>query len=165
MIMGLSLPVFTIVHVALSVIRIAAGFVVLFGMIVAKRLPAVTALFLATTVLTSLTGFLFPFKGVTPGIVVGILSMVVLILASVALYVGHLAGIWRGTYIISAALALYFNFFVFIVQSFEKVSALKALAPTQSEPPFKIAQLATLIVFVVLTTLAFRRFRLVPSIA
>ncbi len=165
MILGLSLPVFTIVHVALSLIGIAAGFVVLFGMIVAKRLPAVTALFLATTVLTSLTGFLFPFKGVTPGIVIGILSMVVLILAIVALYVGHLAGIWRGTYIISTALALYFNFFVFIVQSFEKVSALKALAPTQSEPPFKIAQLVTLIVFVVLTTLAFRRFRLVPSIA
>ncbi len=159
------MPVFTIVHVALSLIGIAAGFVVLFGMIVAKRLPAVTALFLATTVLTSLTGFLFPFKGVTPGIVIGILSMVVLILAIVALYVGHLAGIWRGTYIISTALALYFNFFVFIVQSFEKVSALKALAPTQSEPPFKIAQLVTLIVFVVLTTLAFRRFRLVPSIA
>lgn len=165
MILGMSLPLFTVVHVALSLIGIAAGFVVLYGMIVAKRLPAVTALFLVTTALTSLTGFLFPFKGVTPGIVVGILSIIVLIVATVALYAGHLAGIWRGTYIISTALALYFNFFVFIVQSFEKMPALKALAPTQSEPPFKIAQLVTLVVFVLLTTLAFRRFRLVPSVA
>jgi hypothetical protein len=159
MILGLSTAAFTSLHVLLSLIGIATGFIVVFGMIGARWLSRWNTLFLVTTLLTSVTGFLFPFKGVTPGIVVGVLSILVLILAAVALYSGHLAGGWRGTYVISAAVALYFNFFVLIVQSFEKVPALKSLAPTQSEAPFKIAQLLALIVFIFLTVLAFRRFR------
>jgi hypothetical protein len=164
MLLGLSIAAFTYLHVAISLIAIAAGFFVIVAMIGAKRVPAVTALFLVTTVLTSLTGFLFPFKGITPGIVVGILSMIVLLLAIFALYGRGLAGAWRGTYVISSALALYFNFFVFVVQSFEKVPALKALAPTQTEAPFKVAQLATLVLFIALTITAFRRFRIEPAL-
>ena len=159
MILGLSTAVFTSLHVLLSLIGIAAGLIVVFGMIRATWLSMWNTLFLVTTTLTSVTGFLFPFKGVTPGIVVGILSIAVLILALVALYSGRLAGGWRGTYVISAAVALYFNFFVLIVQSFEKVPALKSLAPTQSEAPFKVAQFLALILFVVITVLAFRHFR------
>ena len=144
---------------------IASGFIAILGMINGRWLSRWNAVFLATTVLTSVTGFLFPFKGVTPGIVVGILSMIVLIVAIIARYSGRLAGGWRGTYVISAAVALYFNFFVLIVQSFEKVPALNSLAPTQSEAPFKIAQLLALVLFVLLAFLAFRRFRVEPAIS
>jgi hypothetical protein len=165
MILGLSPAAFTALHVALSLIGIASGFIAILGMINGRWLSRWNAVFLATTVLTSVTGFLFPFKGITPGIVVGILSMVVLIVAIIARYSGRLGGVWRGTYVISAALALYFNFFVFIVQSFEKVPALNSLAPTQSEAPFKIAQLLALVLFVVLTVLAFRRFRVETAIS
>ena len=164
MILGMSVAVFTQVHVAISLIAIAAGFVVVFGMIAAKRLPLLTTLFLITTAATSVTGFLFPYHGMTPGIVIGILSLVVLLFAAVALYGGHLAGGWRATYVITAMMALYLNFFVLIVQSFEKVPALHALAPTQKEMPFKAAQLVTLVIFVVLASLATKRFRLHPGV-
>jgi hypothetical protein len=164
MILGMSVAVFTQVHVAISLIAIAAGFVVVFGMIASKRLPLLTALFLIATAATSVTGFMFPYHGLTPGIVIGVLSLVVLLFASVALYSGHLIGGWRSTYVITAILALYLNFFVLIVQSFEKVPALHALAPTQKEMPFKLAQLVTLAVFVVLTVLAVKRFRVQPSV-
>jgi hypothetical protein len=165
MILGMSTAAFTTLHVVISLIGIASGFIVAFGMIGARRLPTWNAVFLATTALTSLTGFLFPFKGVTPGIVIGILSILILIVAVIALYSKQLSGGWRGTYVITAMLAQYFNFFVLIVQSFEKVPALHALAPTQSEGPFKIAQLLALTLFVVLTVLAFRRFRVAPAVA
>ncbi|MGA8740858.1 MAG: hypothetical protein WB561_06700 [Terracidiphilus sp.] len=150
---------FTYLHVYISLIAIGAGLIVVYGMIAAKRLPLLTSIFLITTALTSLTGFLFPFKGVTPGIVVGILSLIVLVLAVIARRRSTASGAWRGTYVISAILALYFNIFVLIVQSFEKIPALHALAPTQSEMPFKLAQLATLIVIIALTTMAFKRYR------
>lgn len=159
MVLGMSLSTFTFLHVLVSLIGIVAGFVVVFGLLTGEELPRWTALFLIATALTSLSGFLFPFKGFTPAIGVGVLSLLVLLLASVARYAGHLAGVWRATYVISAMLALYFNFFVLIVLSFEKVPALKALAPTQSEAPFKLAQLAALVLFVVLTTLAYRKSR------
>jgi hypothetical protein len=165
MILGMSTAAFTTLHVVISLIGIASGFIVAFGMIGARRLPTWNAVFLATTALTSLTGFLFPFKGVTPGIVIGILSILILIVAVIALYSKQLSGGWRGTYVITAMLAQYFNFFVLIVQSFEKIPALHALAPTQSEGPFKIAQLLALTLFVVLTVLAFRRFRIAPAVA
>lgn len=158
MILGMTIAVFTAFHVAVSLVAIAAGFLSIFGFIAGRRFSFVNGLFLALTALTSVTGFLFPFKGITPGIVIGILSMMVLGVAAVARYVGHMAGAWRGTYIISAAVALYFNVFIFIVQAFEKAPALKALAPTQTEWPFKIVQLATLILLVALTVLAFRRY-------
>lgn len=156
MILGMTIAVFTKLHVAISLIAIAAGFLCLFGFLARRRFPLLNGLFLAFTALTSITGFLFPFKGVTPGIVIGILSMIVLTVAAVARYGGHMGGAWRGTYIISAAAALYFNVFVFVVQSFEKAPALKALAPTQTEWPFKAVQIAALILFVALTVLALR---------
>jgi hypothetical protein len=156
---GLSIETFTLVHVVISLVGIVSGLIVLFGMLAAKRLDALTALFLVTTVLTSVTGFLFPFHGITPGIVVGILSMVVLAIAILARYAMHLAGAWRWIYVVTATIALYFNVFVLIVQSFQKVHALKALAPTQHEPPFAIAQLSTLVIFVVLGIFAAKKFR------
>jgi hypothetical protein len=159
MILGMSTSLFTQLHVAISLLAIVSGFIVVCGMIRRASLPRMTAFFLITTALTSITGFFFPWKGVTPGIVIGVLSLLVLLLAAIARYGARLTGIWRGTWVISAALALYFNFFVLIVQLFEKVPALHALAPTQKEGPFKVAQLISLIVFVALTVWAVRRFR------
>jgi hypothetical protein len=158
MILGMSTATFTLLHVLISLVGIGSGFIVIFGMLAGKRLEAWTKVFLATTVLTSLTGFLFPIKGPTPGIVVGILSLIVLAIAIIARYGRHMSGAWRWIYVVTTALALYFNTFVLVVQSFEKVAALKALAPTQKEPPFLIAQLAVLVLFIVLTTLSMKRF-------
>jgi hypothetical protein len=159
MILGMSLAAFTALHVAISLIGIGSGFIVVFGMMASRRLPLVTTTFVVSTALTSITGFMFPFRGVTPGIVVGVLSLVTLAIATIARYARHLDGAWRGVWVITAAIALYFNFFVLIVQSFQKVPALHDLAPTQTEGPFKIAQLFFLLVFIAITTLAFRRFR------
>jgi len=158
MILGMSVAFFTQLHVAISLIGIASGFIVIGGMMASKRMPLLTALFLITTILTSVTGFLFPFHGMTPGIVIGILSVAILLLALIALYGGHLAGGWRGTWVITAILAQYLNFFVLIVQSFEKVPALHALAPTQKEMPFKMAQLLALVLFLVLAVFSYRNF-------
>ncbi|MGA7523809.1 MAG: hypothetical protein WBW84_15265 [Acidobacteriaceae bacterium] len=158
MILGMSLSAFTQLHVAISLVGIAAGFIVIVGMIASRTLPLVTALFLITTALTSITGFLFPFHGITPGIVIGILSCVVLVFAFVARYGGHMAGGWRSTWIGTAILAQYLNFFVLIVQSFEKVPALHALATTHGAAPFKISQILALILFIVLAVLALRKF-------
>jgi hypothetical protein len=140
-------------------IGIAAGLVAIFALIGGRLLRLITPLFLITTVLTSLTGFLFPNKTVTPGIVLGILSMIALILALVALYARKLAGAWRGTYVITACIALYFNVFVLFAQLFAKVPALKAIAPTQASPVFGITQLVVMVIFVVLTIRAFKGFR------
>jgi hypothetical protein len=153
------LQAYTILHVAISLLAIFSGFVVWFGLLTSKPLEARTKFFLITTVLTSVTGFFFPFHGITPGLIVGVISLVVLAIAIYARYPCHLAGGWRKTYVITAMIALYLNVFVLIVQSFMKVPALHALAPTQTEPPFKIAQLITLLLFIVLTTLATLRFR------
>jgi len=161
MILGMSLAVFTQFHVALSIFGIGAGFVVVVGMMASRRMPLLTALFLITTAATSITGFMYPYHGVTPGIVFGILSMVVLLIATIARYGGHLAGGWRGTWVITAVIAQFLNFFVLIVQSFEKVPALHALAPTGKEMPLKVAQLAALVVFVVLGVVAYRKFKVV----
>jgi hypothetical protein len=157
--MVMSLAAFTALHVALSLIGIASGFAVVFGMIAGQKLSGVTMLFLVTTILTSVTGFMFPYKGFTPGIAIGILSLIVLIVAIFARYIGRLRGKWRGTWVVSAALALYFNFFVLIVQSFEKIPSLHAMAPTQTETPFKVTQLIGLVLFAVLTSIAYVRFQ------
>lgn len=159
MLLGLTVAQFTILHVAISMIAIFAGFIVLGGMFSNVGLAGWTAFFLVTTILTNITGFMFPFGGVTPGIAVGVLSSLLLIVAIIALYVFHLRGRWRLIYVATATLGLYFNVFVLIVQSFQKVSFLKPLAPTGSEPPFVIAHAATLIGFVVLGWLAARAFR------
>lgn len=155
----LRMTTFTFVHVAISLVGILSGLVVAFGLLGAKRLDGWTAVFLASTVATSVTGFFFPFKGITPGIVVGVLSLVVLAIAIDARYRRQLAGGWRRTYVISAIIALYFNVFVLIVQLFEKVPTLKALAPTQKEPPFAVTQVIVMALFIVLGIAAAKRFR------
>ncbi len=153
-----NLKTFTDVHVAISLVAILSGLVVLFGLLTGRRLDHWTSFFLLTTVASSVTGFFFPFHGFTPAIGVGIISVVVLAIAIFARYARQLAGAWRWLYVISATFALYLNVFVLIVQSFEKVPALKALAPTQSEPPFLIAQLLALTIFVLLGILAAIKF-------
>jgi hypothetical protein len=154
----MSLSAFTTLHVVLSLIGIVAGVVVLFGMLGARRLSVLTAIFLLTTVLTSVTGFLFPFHKLLPSHVFGIISLIVLGLALVALYGFGLNGSWRWIYVIGAVIALYLNVFVGIVQAFQKLAPLQPLAPTQSEAPFLIAQLAALGLFLLLGFLAVRRF-------
>jgi hypothetical protein len=153
------LAAFTVFHVLLSLIGIAAGFVSIFGLIGGRWLGLWVSVFLWTTILTSVTGFFFPFKGVTPGIILGIISLVILALTLLALYGKKMAGGWRTVFVITAVMAEYFNFFVLIAQSFGKVPALHALAPTGTEGPFKIAQLIALIVFVGLGFLATKNFR------
>lgn len=153
------LALFTLIHVLISLVGILSGLIVLNGMLKSQRLDGWTALFLATTVVTSATGFGFPFDHLLPSHKVGILSLVVLALAIYARYAAHLAGGWRKTYVISSVLALYLNVFVLVVQLFLKVPALHSLAPTQAEPPFAIAQLIVLVLFIVLGVRAVRRFR------
>ena len=161
-ILGLPAATYTLIHVLISLVGIASGFVVLFGLIGGKRLDGMTALFLATTVLTSVTGFFFPFHGITPAINLGVLSLVLLAIASAARYALHLGWPWRTTYVITAMIAQYFNVFVLVVQSFEKIPVVKALAPTQKEPPFAIAQGVVLIAFIVLIVYAVKGFRRAP---
>ena len=157
MILGMSADTFTQVHVILSLVGIVSGLIVVFGMLSANKLDGLAALFLATTVLTSVTGFFFPVSGFMPSHAIGILSLVFLAAAILAFYVYHLAGSWRWIYVVGAVLA-HFNVFVGIVQAFQKVSFLKPLAPTQSEPPFLIAQIAVMAIFIVLGILAVRKF-------
>src|SRR5216683_2147574 len=159
MILGMTTATYTLIHVLISLVGIGTGFVVMYGLLGWKAFDRWTALFLTTTVLTSVTGFGFPFDHLTPANKVGIISLVVLAIAIVARYALHLAGAWRRTYVISAAIALYLNTFVLVVQSFEKVPALKAMAPTQKEPPFAIAQGTVLVAFIVLTIFAVKGFR------
>ena len=164
MIWGLSTSTFTLVHVVISLIGIFTGLIVVLGMLGGKRLDALTAIFLATTVATSVTGFGYPIHHFGPPHVVGLISLVVLVIALLARYAMHLRGAWRWIYVVTAVIALYLNFFVGIVQAFQKVPALNALAPTQKEPPFAIAQLAVLALFVGLGIAAARRFREQPGI-
>ena len=149
---------FTFVHVALSLIGIATGVIVFLGFIANAALPGLTALFLLTTVLTSATGFGFPFSGLLPSHIVGIISLVILAVAIYALYGAHIKGTWRWVYVVTASIALYLNVFVLIVQLFLKVPALHALAPTQGEPPFLVAQTVTMLAFIALGWTAVRRF-------
>ncbi|MGA3065273.1 MAG: hypothetical protein ABSF29_00345 [Tepidisphaeraceae bacterium] len=158
--MSPGLTAFTLFHVAISLVGIISGFLVAFGLLSAKRLDGWTAIFLTTTVATSVTGFLFPFHGFKPSYVLGILSLLVLAPCIYARYTRRLAGHWRLVYVITAMIALYFNVFVLVVQSFMKVPALHALAPTQSEPPFAVTQLVVLVLFVALTVVATTRFHL-----
>ena len=165
MVLGMSLSTFTLVHVLISLVGIASGLLVLYGLIKGKRFDGATALFLVTTVFTSLTGFLFPFTHLLPSHVVGMISLVALAVASVARYPLHLEGAWRSIYVVSAVLALYLNTFVLAVQSFLKIAAVHALAPTQKEPPFLIVQLIVLAIFVVLGIFAVKGFRGAPAAA
>lgn len=159
MILGMTTATFTFVHVLISLIAIGTGFIVVIGMVGAKRLDGWTAIFLTTTVLTSVTGFLYPIKELTPGLVIGSISLVILAIAILARYSFRLSGAWRWIYVITASIALYFNTLVLVVQSFQKIGALKALAPIQKEPPFVVTQLVVLAIFIVLTVLAVKKFR------
>lgn len=158
MILGLSIAAFTTLHVVLSLLGIASGVIVVCGLVGNKRLPGWTATFLASTVATSATGFLFHSKSLGPPHVIGLISLLVLAGAIVALYRMKLVGAWRPLYVVGAMLALYLNAFVGVVQAFQKVPSLRAIAPTGSEPPFAATQLAVLIVFVCLGVLATKRF-------
>jgi hypothetical protein len=159
MVLGMSLSTFTLLHVIISLAGIGSGFIVVFGLLNSKRLDGWTAIFLTTTVLTSVTGFLFPFEKLLPSHILGTLSLIVLAITIFARYVRHMVGAWRGTYVITAAIALYFNCFVAVVQAFAKIPALHALAPMQKEPPFAIAQLVVLAIFVWITWRATKRFQ------
>ena len=156
---------YTLIHVLISLVGIFTGFVVLWGFLTGNRLNNWTAVFLATTVATSATGFGFPFERLLPSHKVGIISLVVLAVALFALYGRRMAGPWRKVFVVCAMLAQYLNVFVAIVQAFRNVPALKTLAPTQTETPFKVAQLVVLILFIGVTIAAARRFREKPAVA
>jgi len=161
MVLGMSLATFTLVHVIISLIGIVAGLIVLYGLLGSNRMPGLTGVFLLFTILTSATGFLFPFNGVTPGDVVGALSLVLLAIACIALYGMKLHGGWRWIYVVTAMISLYFNVFVLVIQSFLKIGPLHELAP--GNPPsglaFAVVQGVVLVFFVVMTIRAVKRFR------
>jgi len=161
MVLGMSLATFTLLHVIISLVGIVSGLVVLYGLFGSRPMPGMTALFLVTTILTSVTGFLFPFDKLLPSHMIGILSLVLLAIACFALYSKKLIGAWRWIYVLTAMIALYLNVFVLIIQSFLKVGPLHALAPSvpPSEPPFAIVQGVVLLLFVAATFAAVRRFR------
>ena len=167
MVLGMSLSAFTTLHVIISLIAIVAGLAVMFGMLGSRQMPALTAIFLLFTILTSATGFLFPFTQLLPSHIIAILSLVLLAIACVALYAVKLAGPWRWIYVLSALVSLYLNVFVLVIQSFLKIPALHVLAPSvpPSEPPFAIVQGVVLVLFVVAIVGVWRRFRPAAALA
>ena len=156
------LQIYTIIHTLISLVAIFTGFVVLFGLLSDKRFDGWTKWFLITAVATTVTGFFFPFHGFTPAIGLGLISLPILALTIYARYPKNLAGAWRLIYVLGAVISLYFNVFVGVVQSFEKIPALDAIAPTQTEQPFKFTQLTVLSLFVILAIVAVIRFRPEP---
>jgi hypothetical protein len=161
MVLGMSLATFTLVHVIISLVAIVSGLVVMFGLLGSNRMSGLTALFLVTTILTSVTGFFFPFTQLLPSHMIGILSLVLLAIACFALYGQRLSGAWRWIYVLTAMISLYLNVFVLIIQSFLKIGPLHALAPSvpPSEPPFAVVQGIVLVFFIVVIIGAVRRFR------
>ena len=158
MVLGMSLAAFTLLHVIISLIGIAAGLIVMFGMFASSRMPALTAVFLITTILTSITGFMFPFKAFGPPHAVGVISLVVLVFTVLGLYVYKLAGRWRAIYVSTAIVSLYLNVFVLVVQMFQKIPALNQFAPKGNEPPFAITQGIVLVLFALAGWQAVKRF-------
>jgi len=156
----MTLATFTLVHVLISLVGIGSGILVAYGLLTGKRFDGATAIFLIFTVLTSLTGFLFPFEHLLPSHVIGTISLVALAVAILARYTLHLAGAWRSIYVVTAVLSLYLNVFVLVVQLFRKVPALTALAPTGQETPFVIAQIVVMAVFIVLGVFSVKKFRI-----
>jgi hypothetical protein len=164
MVLGMSVAAFTLLHVMISLLGIASGFLVVGGLLGSNRMPGLTAVFLITTIATSVTGFMFPFTAVGPPHIVGVISLVVLAFTLLALYVYRLAGRWRWIYVSTAIAALYLNTFVGVVQAFQKIPALNVLAPKGSEPPFAIAQGLVFALFVAMGVLAVKKFHpAVPS--
>jgi len=162
MILGMTIEAFTILHVVITLVAIVSALIAVGGMFASDRLPGTTALFLFTTVLTSVTGFLFPIHGFTPAIGFGIISCVLLAIALFAFYVKPAMGAWRWIYVVTAVISLYLNFFVLVFQSFLKVPAINALAPTQSERPFAITQGVVLATFIIILLIAVANFRPAP---
>lgn len=160
MILGMSTGTYTLLHVLISLVGIGSGLVVMFGFLTGKRFDGWTALFLITTVLTSVTGFGFPVDRLLPSHVVAILSLVMLAVAIPARYFFHLSAAWRSIYVVTASIALYLNVFVLVVQTFMKVPAVHALAPTQKEPLFLIAQVIVMLIFIGLTIFAVKKFHI-----
>ncbi len=159
MVLGMSTATYTLLHVLISLIGIGSGLIVIYGFLTSRRLDGMTALFLVTTALTSITGFGFPFEHLLPSHKVGILSLIVLAVAIPARYLFHMAGPWRWIFVVAASTALYLNVFVLVVQLFRKVPALTALAPTQTQPPFLVAQLIVFAAYIALTVSGVREFR------
>ena len=158
MVLGLNMMQFIYLHAFFSVIGLGAGLFVVIGFVSSKNFSILTSAFLVTTFLTSLTGFLFPWHGFSPGIILGILSVIALALAIFGIYVKKLAGPWRAVYVVSACVALYFNFFVLVAQAFDKVHVLHSIAPSQTSPGFAIAQLAVLVLFILITVRSVQKF-------
>jgi len=160
MVLGMSLANFTLLHVVISLVGVAVGLIAMAGMLASRPLPGWTALFLATTILTSVTGFFFPVEKLLPSHIIGILSLVLLAIACLALYGRKLSGAWRWIYVVTALASLYLNVFVMVIQSFLKIGPLHALAPSvpPSEPPFAIVQGIVLIAFVVAGIFALKKF-------
>ena len=158
MILGMSLHTFTILHVIISIVELLAGVIVVLQLLAGSR-SRLTGLFLATGALTTLTGFLFPFHDLTPGIVLGFVCLPFLLLAALSFYGGHLHGVWRVAYVLSVLIVLYLDAFVAVVQSFDKIGALHALAPTGKEAPFAVVQGLVLLIFIVVGFVALKRFR------
>ena len=146
-------------HVVISLIALALGLVVAAGLVGHPPRHRASVAFLWTTILTSVSGFPLPADRILPSHIVGAISLVLLTLAALAWYQHRLAGGWARVWIVTALSALYLNVFVFVVQAFLRVPALHALAPTQAEPPFAVAQGAVLLLFVALTVTALRRGR------
>jgi hypothetical protein len=167
MTLGLSLTTFTMLHVVISLIAIGAGIIVMFGMLGSSTLPGLTAVFLLFTILTSVTGFMFPFEQLLPSHMIGILSLVLLLVACIALYGMRLAGLWRAVYVVTALASLYLNVFVLIIQSFLKVPALHDIAPGNppAGPAFAVVQGIVLVFFVIVIVGAWRRFKPIASFA
>jgi hypothetical protein len=160
MVLGMPLATFTFLHVLISLVGIASGLIVLERFFRNRTLGVSNAVFLITTILTSVTGFLFPFKTFgSPAHIVGTISLLILAIALFALYAGNLVGPWRWIYVSTAMVALYLNVFVAVVQSFAKIGRLHALAPTGSEPPFAITEGVVLLLFVAMGIVALMRFR------
>jgi hypothetical protein len=159
--LGLSLANFTLLHVVISLIAIASGVIVMFGMLGSRPMPGLTAIFLIFTILTSVTGFGFPFDKLLPSHMIGLLSLALLVVACLALYAMGLKGAWRPVYVVTALIALYLNVFVLVVQSFLKIPTLTALAPGNppSGPVFAVVQGLVLLVFAILIIGVWRRYK------
>jgi hypothetical protein len=167
MVLGMSLSAFTALHVIISLVGIVSGLIVMFGLLGSNQMPGMTALFLLTTILTSATGFLFPFEKLLPSHIIAIISLVLLAIACIALYAMKLSGSWRWIYVVTAMISLYFNVFVLVIQSFLKIPALTALAPGNppSGPVFAVVQGIVLVFFALVIIGAVRRFRPIPTFA
>lgn len=165
MVFGMSLATFTLVHVVISLVGVVAGLIAMAGLLRSNPLRGWTALFLLTTILTSVTGFFFPVDKLLPSHVIGLLSLALLAVACFALYGQKLVGPWRWVYILTAIISLYLNVFVLVIQSFLKIAPLHALAPSvpPSEPPFAIVQGIVLVFFIVVTVAAVKKFRPAPD--